>query len=154
MHAGGQGVRRPDRGAPPALPCCPKPRCQPFSSSYLAALPAVPRAPTSWPSLFLCSRPRGVGLRGAPRPQGAPAAAARRGRSWRRRRGAERPWHGASPARPGAQPRGPRALSGRGSYAGGSGPGAAARPMERPRAGPPAGGRAAGGRWALRRRLR
>lgn len=135
-------------------------------SSHLAA-PAGPAAPfPALPGPTLRPPPsehrsplaRGlpVGAREGPRragegrpPPPAEGGAARGG-------GAREQRHGASPARPGAQPRGPRALSGRGLCAGGSGPGAAARPMERPRAGPPAGGRAAagGGRRALRRRLR
>lgn len=141
----------------PACPSFPDARSLGASPSPAPTWHFCPASPVRPPSGSRCFSPAaraGVGLLGAPRTRGEPAAAARRGRSWRRRRGAERPWHGASPARPGAQPRGPRALSGRGSCAGGSGPGAAARPMERPRAGPPAGGRAAGGRWALRRRLR
>lgn len=93
---------------------------------------------------------RGLARVGAAAERGGGPAPAEGGAGPRRRRGAGRPRHGASPARPGAQPRGPGALSGRGSCAGGSGPGAAARPMERPRAGPPAGGRAAGGGRALR----
>lgn len=155
VHAGGQGVRRPDRCAPPVLPSLMP------EASVPALLQLLPGTSARRPpcahllALVVSLQPpaRGSVCWGTA-DRGEPAAAARRGRSWRRRRGAERPWHGASPARPGAQPRGPRALSGRGSCAGGSGPGAAARPMERPRAGPPAGGRAAGGRWALRRRLR
>lgn len=126
---------------------------QSLPSSYLAGLTVCPSPSLSSSLPALPHRSpltRGLARVGAAAERGGGPAPAEGGARPRRRRGAGRPRHGASPARPGAQPRGPGALSGRGSCAGGSGPGAAARPMERPRAGPPAGGRAAGSGQALR----
>lgn len=138
--------------APTPSPAPTWPLRPPFPPPLSSALRAPESPAPPWPLPRRGRGDRAAGGAGGARP------AARRGRSRAAEEAgrAERPRHGASPARPGAQPRGPGALSGRGSCAGGSGPGAAARPMERPRAGPPAGGRAAagGGRRALRRRLR